>query len=67
MTLSIGGFSRLVTFPHCSDCYRPERPLPGGTCTLSRTVPFHGTRLFRALPGDRALLPPSSREKSHAT
>ncbi len=31
--------------PHCSDCYRPERPLPGGTYTLSRTVPFHGTRL----------------------
>jgi len=22
-----------------------ERPLPGGICTLSRTVPFHGTRL----------------------
>jgi hypothetical protein len=33
--------------------------LPGGTCTLSRTVPFHGTRFLRALPGDRALLPPS--------
>ena len=31
--------------PACSDCYRLERPLPGGTCTLSRTVPFHGTRL----------------------
>ena len=31
--------------PDCSDCYRPERPLPEGTCTLSRTVPFHGTRL----------------------
>jgi len=30
--------------PACSNCYRPERPLPGGTCTLSRTVPFHGTR-----------------------
>ena len=45
--------------PACSDCYRLERPLPGGTCTLSRTVPFHGTRLCRALPGDRALLPPS--------
>src|SRR5229473_541907 len=45
--------------PACSDCYRLERPLPGGTCTLSRTVPFHGTRFLRAL-GDRALLPPSS-------
>jgi len=33
--------------PACSDCYRPERPLPGGTCTLSRIVPFHGTRLLR--------------------
>jgi len=31
--------------PACSDCYRLERPLPEGTCTLSRTVPFHGTRL----------------------
>ena len=31
--------------PACSDCYRLERPLPGGTCTLSRIVPFHGTRL----------------------
>ena len=31
--------------PDCSDCYRPERPLPEGTFTLSRTVPFHGTRL----------------------
>ena len=50
--------------PDCSDCYRPERPLPGGTCTLSRAAPFHGTRLYRALPGDRAVLPPSLR-RSH--
>jgi len=45
--------------PDCSDCYRPERPLPEGTCTLSRTVPFHGTRFLRALLGDHAWLPPS--------
>jgi len=31
--------------PACSDCYRLERPLPRGTCTLSRIVPLHGTRL----------------------
>src|SRR5229473_1363927 len=49
--------------PACSDCYRLERPLPGGTCTLSRTVPFHGTRFLRALPGDRACLPPSSADR----
>src|SRR5229473_3264234 len=35
--------------PACSDCYRLERPLPGGTCTLSRTVPFHGTRFHKPL------------------
>jgi len=35
--------------PACSDCYRLERPLPEGTCTLSRTVPFHGTRLRCAI------------------
>src|ERR1700676_2598908 len=29
----------------CSDCYRLERPLPGGTRTLSRTMPLNGTRL----------------------
>jgi hypothetical protein len=46
--------------PDCSDCYRPERPLPEGTCTLSRTVPFHGTRLFRALLGVPGFKPPSS-------
>ena len=45
--------------PDCSDCSRPKRPLPEGTCTLSRTVPFHGTRLCRALPGDEFVLPPS--------
>jgi hypothetical protein len=44
--------------PACSDCYRPERPLPEGTCTLSRTIPFHGTRLLRALPGDHRFVDP---------
>ncbi len=44
--------------PACSDCYRPERPLPEGTCTLSRTMPFHGTRLLRALPGDHRFVDP---------
>jgi len=34
----------------CLDCYRLERSLPEGTSTLSRTVPFHGTRLRYANP-----------------
>ena len=26
----------------CSDCYRPERKLPGGICTRRKTAPWHG-------------------------
>jgi len=28
----------------CSDCYRPERQLPGGVRTHWKTVPSHGAR-----------------------
>jgi hypothetical protein len=60
MTLYIGGFSRVVAFPTAPIATGRSDPLPEGTCTLSRTVPFHGTRFLRALPGNRAFLPPSS-------
>ena len=55
MTLYIVGFSRVVAFPTASIATGRSDPLPGGICTLSRAVPFHGTRLFRALPGDQLL------------
>jgi hypothetical protein len=40
-----------------SDCYQPERPLPEGTCTLSRTVPSPRHTLIRALRGAGFLAP----------
>ena len=55
MTLSTGGFRQVVAFPPAPIATGWSDPMPEGTCTLSRTVPFHGTRLrLRRQPALRA-------------
>jgi hypothetical protein len=48
--------------PDCSDCYRPERPLPEGTCTLSRLC-LSIAHAYFVLPGDRLFCHRRSRDK----
>jgi len=51
MTLYTEGFRRVVAFPPAPIATGRSDPCRKGLATLSRTMPFHGTRLYALFPG----------------